>query len=80
MKIDIFQRAVLTQSLPEDGVWAGDVGTVVHHYPTGAGQPDGYEVEFFSANGDTVAVVSVSEDILRAPTHEDRLAVRLNAG
>ena len=76
MNFKLFERVVLMESLPEDGLWAGDVGTVVHHCPTPRGQPDGYEVEFFSASGETVAVVSLPETSLRLPTPQDRLAVR----
>jgi len=79
MKFQLFQRVVLTESLPEEGIWVGDVGTVVHHYAMGGEEPDGYEVEFFSASGETVAVVSLPESVLRAPSHHDRLAVRLCA-
>ena len=31
------ERVVLTTSLPDDGLVAGDVGTVVHVYPDGRG-------------------------------------------
>ena len=40
---------------------AGDVGTVVHVYPDGAA----YEVEFFTPDGDTVAVVTVEASGVR---------------
>ena len=76
MNFKLFERVVLMESLPEEGLWVGDVGTVVHHYPTPQGQPDGYEVEFFSVSGETVAVVSLPETSLRLPTPQDRLAVR----
>jgi len=76
MKFDLFLRVVLSEPLPDDGLWPGDVGTVVHQHRASGQRPDGYEVEFFAANGDTVAVVSVSETALRLPTRQDRLAVR----
>ena len=77
MKLQLFQRVVLTESLPEEGIWAGDTGTVVHHYPTEDHEPDGYEVESFSASGETVTVASLPETALRVPSRQDRLAVRL---
>ncbi len=47
-------RVVLTTDLPEFGLKAGDVGTVVLCHD---GQ--GYEVEFMTLNGETLAVVSL---------------------
>ena len=46
---------VLTQDLPEEGLQAGDVGTVVHIHRGGAA----YEVEFVTLTGQTVAVTTV---------------------
>ena len=46
---------VLTADLPDDGIKAGAVGTVVHIYPKHAA----YEVEFFSPAGNTIAVATV---------------------
>jgi hypothetical protein len=45
---------VLTESLPEHGLERGDLGTVVLVH--GAG---GYEVEFMTLDGETLAVVSL---------------------
>ena len=51
---------VLTTELPEYSLEAGDLGTVVlaHRY-------GGYEVEFMTLAGETVAVVSLSPDHVR---------------
>ena len=51
---------ILTVDLPEHGLKKGDVGTVVmmHH---GAG----YEVEFITLTGETIAVVSLAENQVR---------------
>lgn len=46
---------VLVDDLPEHGLRAGDLGTVVHVYPGGKG----LEVEFVALNGETLAVVSL---------------------
>ncbi len=46
---------VLTTDLPEHGLKQGDVGTVVLIHPNG----NGYEVEFVTLDGETVAVVSL---------------------
>ncbi len=49
-------RVVLTRDLPDHGLAAGDVGTVVDVYADGAG----YEVEFTSLRGETIAVVTLT--------------------
>lgn len=55
-KIREFDSAVLTRDLPEHGLKAGDVGTVVHCYESG----QGFEVEFVSADGRTVAALTLT--------------------
>ena len=46
---------VLTSDIPDEGLQAGDVGTVVHIHRDGAA----YEVEFVTLTGQTVAVATV---------------------
>lgn len=46
---------VLTTNRPEEALVAGDVGTVVHVHKGGAG----YEVEFMTLTGETVAIVTL---------------------
>ena len=75
MSLKLFHDAVLTRDLPEQGLFAGDVGTVVERHEVG-GREDGYSVEFFDMTGRTVAVVSVAESALRPPTATDRPTVR----
>ena len=52
---------VLTSDLPDEGLRAGDVGTVVHIH----GEAAAYEVEFVTLTGQTVAVATVLPDQLR---------------
>jgi len=52
---------VLTESLPEHGLQAGDVGWVVMVHAEGAG----YEVEFTTLAGETVSVVTVPARAVR---------------
>jgi hypothetical protein len=63
---------VLLQDLPEDGLKAGDIGTVVHVHKGGAG----YEVEFMTLAGETVAVVTLLPAQLRPITRRDLAHVR----
>ena len=46
---------VLTQDLPNQTLKAGDMGTVIHIHQGGAG----YEVEFMTLAGETVAVATL---------------------
>ena len=45
----------LTESIPEEALMKGDVGTIVAVYASG----QGYEVEFATYTGETIAVVTV---------------------
>lgn len=71
MTFTLFQRVVLTEDLPAEGLRAGDVGVIVEHYAAREKVPEGYELEFFAAGGQTVAVVSVPATAIReAGSHE----------
>ena len=67
-----FERVVLTREVPEDGLVAGDVGTVVHVY----GAREGYEVEFLTPSGRTIAVATLNADDLREAGEREVLHVR----
>jgi len=73
---EFYQRAVLAQDLPEHGLRAGDVGTIVEHYPARDTVPEGYELEFFAATGETIAVVSVPAASIREAKADEVLSVR----
>lgn len=63
---------VLTQNLPDEGLQAGDIGTVVHVHNQGAG----YEVEFMTLAGRTVAVATLLRDQVRPIAPRDIAHVR----
>ena len=67
--IQELDSVVLTTDLPEYGLKSGDIGTVVLVHRGGAG----YEVEFVTLDGETVAVVSVSAEQVR-PVGENEIA------
>ena len=71
-----YQDVVLLRDIPEEGLCAGDVGTIVerHNVP---GRESSYSVEVFDMLGNTVAVVTLPASALRAPTRVDRPAVRV---
>jgi hypothetical protein len=55
------ERVVLMTDLPEHGLKRGDVGTIVLIHRGGAG----YEVEFVTLSGETIAVVTVRSSQVR---------------
>jgi len=63
---------VLTQDLAGEGLTAGDIGTVVHIHPGG----EGFEVEFMTLAGETVAIVTLLPPQLRAIAPRDLAHVR----
>ena len=73
-----YQDVVLLRDIPEEGLCAGDVGTMVDRHDA-PGRETGYSVEFFDMLGNTVAVVILPASALRAPTRVDRPAVRVQA-
>jgi len=66
------ERIVLTKSLPEEGLEAGDVGTIVHVYPDGLA----YEIEFTALDGTTRAVATVEADQVRRVSRKDMTHAR----
>jgi hypothetical protein len=59
--IDELDLVVLKRDLPDTRLAAGDVGTVVVVHQQGAG----YEVEFTTLSGDTIAVVTLDASDVR---------------
>lgn len=66
MQIKEHERAVLTRDVPEKGLEAGDVGTIVSvHEAQDGGVPAGYTLEFMSPSGETIALATVFADAVR---------------
>ena len=63
---------VLTEDVPDEGLTAGDVGTVVHIHNQG----EGYEVEFVTFAGQTIAVASLLARQVRPVSKHDISHVR----
>ena len=66
------ESVVLTEDLPVEGLKAGDIGTVVHIHRKG----EGYEVEFMTLAGETIAVASLLANQVRTVTRQDIAHVR----
>lgn len=56
---------VLTSDVPEHGLKSGDIGTVVMIHRSGAG----FEVEFVTLDGQTIAVATLPSDKVRPVGH-----------
>jgi len=65
-------RVVLLKDVSEEGLKAGDVGTVVHVYRQG----EAFEIEFMTLDGTTVAVVTLSASYVRTVSNRDITHVR----
>jgi hypothetical protein len=77
MPLQLYKSAILTVDLPDKGLRAGDVGTIVDEHVVSGVAETGYSVEFFDMTGRTVAVVTVPASSLREPTPADRPSVRV---
>lgn len=64
--------AVLTRDMLEHGLRKGDVGTVVHCYTDGTA----FEVEFVTAEGKTVALLTLAPEDIRPISGREILHVR----
>jgi hypothetical protein len=76
MAFEPYSDVILTRDIPERGLRAGDVGTLVDRHVVPGVKDEGCSVEFFDMTGNTVAVVTVFASSLRRPTPADRPAVR----
>jgi hypothetical protein len=71
MKFKTLDTVVLQKDLPEHGLCRGDLVVVVEVY-----EPDGIEMEFVTASGKTQALVTLTEQDVRAVEDHDLIAVR----
>ncbi len=71
MKYKELEMVVLTRDVPEHGLKAGDLGTVVL-----VTAPTDLDVEFMTATGRTTAVVTLPEEAIRPARDEEMITVR----
>ena len=67
--IQELEDVILESALPEHGLQRGDIGTVVLVHQAGKG----YDVEFTTLDGETVAVVTLLASQVR-PAHKREIA------
>lgn len=65
MKFDLYSTIMLSRSLPEFGFKKGDVATIVDIIESDKG--NGYILEFFDAQGETISVIPVMESNISKP-------------
>ncbi len=75
MSFHALETVVLARDLPEQGLKSGDLGAVVELY-----EPDGLEVEFVTASGRTVGLVTLRSDDVRPVQDTDVMTVRTLGG
>jgi len=71
MKHKLLDCVVLARDLPEFGLRVGDLGTIVAIY-----HPNGLEIEFMKASGETQAVLTLTEADIRPIKADDIMSVR----
>ena len=71
MKHKLLDCVVLVKDVPEFGLRVGDLGAVVAIY-----EPDGLEVEFVKASGETQVVLTLTEADVRPIKADDIISVR----
>ncbi len=59
--IEEHSNVILTRDIPEQDLFKGDVGVVVHIHEGG----EAYEVEFLTMDGSTVALLTLEASLLR---------------
>ena len=63
---------VLSRNIDEYGLKQGDIGAVVHVYESGPA----YEVEFVTGEGETVAILTLTNDDIRGMNERENLHAR----
>ncbi len=71
MSFELLACVVLDRDLPEHGLRKGDLGAVVEVY-----EPEGLEVEFVTASGNTRALLTLHKRDVRDISAADMLSVR----
>jgi hypothetical protein len=76
MSLKLYDQVALRRDVPEDGLRAGDVATLVDIAPGPPGRPQGAVLEIFNAIGESICVTSVSVEDVEPLTADEILSVR----
>jgi len=71
MRYQVLDTIVLDRDLAEHGLRKGDLGSVVEVY-----EPDGLEVEFVTASGQSAALLTLNSRDVRPVSDDDMVSVR----
>ena len=71
MPFELLECVVLAHDSAEDGLRAGDLGTIVHVH-----EQDAFEVEFVTADGRTQALLTLVNSDIRSAGPQDIAAAR----
>jgi hypothetical protein len=76
MNLKMYDQVALRRDVPEEGLKAGDVATLVDLVPGPPGGPKGAVLEVFNALGHTVCITSVSVEDVQPLQEDEVLSVR----
>ena len=74
--IEEFDVVALTRTVPEHGLVAGDLGTVVMVHAAVPGHGPGVTIEFMTLQGETIGIATLPADAVRAIGARDMAHVR----
>ena len=75
MKYKLYSEVVLLKDFQEKKLKKGDVGTIVDYHQL-KNTVNGYTLEIFNALGDTIAIITVSENEIEALKGNEVFSVR----
>jgi hypothetical protein len=76
MALELYQEVALTRDLPESGLQAGDIATLVDWVPHPSGGEMGCVLEVFSAVGESLMVITVPISAIASLRADELLTVR----
>ena len=76
MNIRLYDRVAIRRPVPEHGLRAGDVATLVDLVEHPSGGEGGYVLEVFNAVGESIAVVTLPESAVEPLRADEVLSVR----
>jgi Domain of unknown function (DUF4926) len=76
MTMELYQEVALTRDLPEYGLRAGDVATLVDFAPHPSDGEEGCVLEVFNAIGESFAVIAVPISVVEVLRSDEILTVR----
>ncbi len=76
MTLELYKEVALRRDVPEHGLKAGDVATLVELVPGPPGRPQGAVLEVFNGIGESLCVTTVSVEDVAPLTADEVLSVR----